>query len=122
MTQEFPLSMVFAPFLASFFSAPSMIIGGLAGWFSGAGKHSQFIALSFVFLSPLVLFLLVSKLVDPMGQRFILEVDTAAGLTNLQLMVGAYVGTVLAMLLLYIPLRSARKAWREHKSLLEAAK
>jgi hypothetical protein len=114
--------MFFAMLIASFFSAPSMIIGGLAGWFAAAGRYSQFVAWAFVLLAPIGFYWLVAILVSPQDWVITYDTATAMGMTNLQLAVGAYIGTVFAMLLLFVPMRSARKAWREHKFLLEAAK
>ena len=118
MTEEVAWQLMVATGLSSFLDASSMIIGGLIGWFAGAGKNSYIVGLVAIFGLPLVLYLILAYALSPYG---LLALDHATQLTMQKLAIASYVGTVAVMLIMFVLLAKARKSWRETRLLLEAA-
>ena len=102
-----------------FMSAPHMILGGLAGWFAGAGSNSYGLGLAFVLLFPATLAIMLHVWLSPYGSLS----QTIDGMkTDPIVLVSGIVGATFAMLVLFVPFVRARKAWRSHKALLETVK
>lgn len=106
--------------LAGFLQAPLMIIGGLLGWFGGAGDRSFGFALFIAVVVPLFLMYLSYSALQPFS--------SFAGLTEIgftrntmpAILVGIAGGSVIATLFLFYPFVKARRMWRKVKPVLTA--
>ncbi len=114
--------MFFGSAVGGFFSAPYMIIGGLLGWFSGAGPRSFWSGLLLASLLPILMTCLVIFILRPDGYMYAPQYMWQGfdQWSTLPFLGGSIAGSMMAILMLFFPMSKARGAWRNHKAILES--
>lgn len=110
MFKDVPWQMMIAASIAGFFTAPAMIIGGIAGWFGGAGKFSGGVALAAIVLGPIALYILMYYVLSPYGMIYSNPIS-GGNMMMIKVALSDYFGRLAAMLIMFFLFRRARIGW-----------
>lgn len=112
---ETPWQMYVVLVIKSCFSGSNMIVGGIAGWFAGAGRKSMVFGLSIVVLGPVAVYLILYQLLFPYGAIL----SDFPELVAVKFAAASYFGTLIAMLSMFFLSRRARIGWRDRFTIRE---